>query len=163
MQCAEHPKIETNLTCGKCEKPICPKCMVQTPVGIRCKECANLKSLPTYQVTPLYYLRASGVGIGIGIICGLAWWAVYLFLPFFFILRFFIAAGVGYAIGEIISISVNRKRGIGLAIIGGISAALSFIIANVLLIPFSWTNLFSILFGLLVFAVTIFMAVRRLR
>jgi hypothetical protein len=162
MQCAEHPKIETNLTCGKCEKPICPKCMVQTPVGIRCKECANVKSLPTYQIPTLYYLRASGAGIGIGIICGLAWWAVYLILPFFFILRFFVAAGVGYAIGEIISISVNRKRGIGLAVIGGISAALSFIIANVLLIPLSWNDLRSILFGLLVLAVTIFMAVRRL-
>ena len=87
MKCAEHPKIETNLTCGKCGKPICPKCMVQTSVGIRCKECANLKSLPTFQLTPLYYLRALGAGIGMGIICGLAWWAVYLFLPFFFILR----------------------------------------------------------------------------
>lgn len=163
MQCAEHPKVETNLTCGKCEKPICPKCMVQTAVGIRCKQCANLKSLPTYQMTTSYYLRAVGAGIGMCIICGLAWWAVYLFLPFFFILRFFIAAGVGYAIGEVVSISVNRKRGIGLAIIGGISAALSFVIANVLLIPLALNNPFSIIFGLLVFAVTIVMAVIRLR
>ncbi len=163
MQCAEHPKIETNLTCGKCEKPICPKCMVQTPVGIRCKECANLKTLPTYQVTTSYYLKALGTGIGMGIICGLIWWVVYLFLPFFFILRFFLAAGVGYAIGEVVSISVNRKRGIGLAIIGGFSAALSYVIANVLLIPLSWTNLISVLFGLLVLAVTVFMAVVRLR
>ena len=90
MQCAQHPKIETSLTCGKCEKPICPKCLVQTPVGIRCKECANLKSLPTYQVTTSYYFKAIGVGIGMGIICGLAWWALYLFIPFISILRFFI-------------------------------------------------------------------------
>ena len=163
MQCATHPKVETNLACGKCGKPICPKCLVQTPVGMRCQECARLRSLPTYQVSASYYLRALGVGIGIAAACGVVWWAIYLILPFFFFFRFFIAAGAGYAIGEVISRSVNRKRGTGLAIIGGISAALSFAIANVVLIPFHWDVLSSILFGLLVLAVTIFMAVIRLR
>ena len=163
MQCTKHPNIETNLTCGKCGEPICPKCLVQTPVGMRCSKCAGLKSLPTYQVSTIYYLRAVGAGIGIAVVCGFAWWATYLVLPFLFILRFFIAAGVGYAVGKVISFSVNRKRGVGLAIIGGISAGLSFAIANVFMVTFFLGGLSSILFSLLALAVTVFMAVIRLR
>lgn len=157
MRCDKHPKVETNLSCGKCGKPICPKCLVQTPVGVRCPECANLKSLPTYQVSTGYYLRAIGVGIGIAIACGLAWWAIYFILPFFF-LRFFVAAGAGYAIGEVISYSVNRKRGTGLAIVSGFSAAFAFAIANVFLTSFGLN-----LWGLLVLAVTIFVTIIRVR
>jgi len=159
MQCAKHPDVETNLACGKCGKPICPKCLVQTPVGVRCSECAGLKSLPTYQVSTGYYLRAVGAGIGIALACGFAWWAINLILPFF-LLRFLIAAGAGYAIGEVISLSVNRKRGTGLAIVSGVSATLSFAIANAFFV--SWGGLTSILFGLLILAVTIFMAVIRI-
>ncbi len=39
IYCANHPGVETNLRCNKCEKPICPKCAVLTPTGYRCKEC----------------------------------------------------------------------------------------------------------------------------
>jgi hypothetical protein len=39
MHCANHPKVETDLTCGRCEKPICTRCMVHMEVGIRCREC----------------------------------------------------------------------------------------------------------------------------
>lgn len=41
LYCANHPNIPTNLRCNKCEKPICPKCAVQTPTGYRCKECVR--------------------------------------------------------------------------------------------------------------------------
>ena len=159
MQCAKHLDVETNLTCGKCGKPICPKCLVQTPVGVRCEGCAQLKSLPTYQVSTGYYLRAVGVGVGLALACGFVWFGVYLIpLPFIFFVRLFVAAGAGYAIGEVISLSVNRKRGTGLAIVSGLSAALCFAIPNVFL-----TSAGLNLWGLLVLAVTIFMAVIRVR
>lgn len=159
MRCAKHPDVETNLTCGKCGKPICPKCLVQTPVGMRCSECAELKSLPTYQLSTGYYLRAIGAGIGIALACGFVWLGIYQIpLPFIFFFRLFVAAGAGYAVGEVISLSVNRKRGTGLAIIGGVSAALCYAIPNVL-----FTSVGLSLWGLLVLAVTIFMAVIRLR
>ena len=160
MRCAKHTNIETNLTCGKCGKPICPKCLVQTPVGIRCADCAKLKTLPTYQVTSSYYLRAIGAGIGIAIITGFIWWAINLVLPLFF-LRFFIAAGAGYAIGEVISLSVNRKRGIGLAIIGGICATLCYAIANVITLPSF--SLIAIITNLIMLIIAIFMAVIRIK
>ena len=39
--CYRHPKIETNLRCNRCGRPICPKCAVRTPVGFRCPECVR--------------------------------------------------------------------------------------------------------------------------
>jgi hypothetical protein len=102
--------------------------MVQTPVGIRCSDCANVKSLPTYQVSTVYYLRAIGACIGIAVACGVVWWLLESILPFI-LLNIIVAAGAGYAIGEVIGLAVNRKRGIGLAIIGGVSSVLSFVIA----------------------------------
>jgi hypothetical protein len=159
MYCEKHPKVETNLTCGKCGKPICPKCLVQTPVGIRCRECARLKSLPTYQVSTPYYLRAIGAGIGIALVTGVMWWAIDLVLPFFF-LRIFIAIGAGYVIGEVIGLSVNRKRGIGLAIISGSCAVLSYAIANLILsLPGGIT---SIIISVVMLVAAVVMAVIRI-
>jgi membrane associated rhomboid family serine protease len=39
--CYRHPNRETNVACSNCERPICPDCMVDTPVGMRCPECAG--------------------------------------------------------------------------------------------------------------------------
>ncbi len=37
--CTNHPNVETMLRCSRCEKPICPKCAIKSPVGYRCPEC----------------------------------------------------------------------------------------------------------------------------
>jgi hypothetical protein len=39
--CANHPNIETNLRCNRCEKLICSKCAIQTPTGYRCRQCVS--------------------------------------------------------------------------------------------------------------------------
>lgn len=31
----------TRLTCAKCERPICPQCLVRTPVGLKCATCGT--------------------------------------------------------------------------------------------------------------------------
>ncbi|MFC2122596.1 hypothetical protein ACFLRP_02795 [Bacteroidota bacterium] len=131
MKCATHPNVETGLTCVKCDKPICPKCMVLAPVGARCPECAKLYKLPTYRVTPIYYLRAVGAASAMSIACGLLWAFINLWSPFF--LNFLLAAGIGYAIAQVISRSVNRKRGTGLAVVAGAAVVTSYLIS---LVPF---------------------------
>ncbi len=161
MKCTYHPDVETNLRCGKCGKPICPKDMVQTPVGAKCPDCAKLYKLPIYQVSTKHYLRAAGTGLGMAIACGIVWGLIGLMVPFFY-LNLLIAAGVGYAIGEVISRSVNRKRGTRLAIVGGIAVAISYVV-SILLSPFGFhLSLFQIL-DLLALALGIFIAVTRLR
>lgn len=39
LKCERHGET-TRLTCVDCEKPICPKCMVRTEVGLKCESCA---------------------------------------------------------------------------------------------------------------------------
>lgn len=39
--CYRHPKEATNLSCGRCGKPICTKCATIGPAGPRCPECAK--------------------------------------------------------------------------------------------------------------------------
>lgn len=41
MFCYRHPKVETVLRCGRCERPICTKCAILGPAGPRCPECAK--------------------------------------------------------------------------------------------------------------------------
>lgn len=41
MYCYRHPKEATNLFCGKCERPICTRCVINGPAGIRCPECGR--------------------------------------------------------------------------------------------------------------------------
>ena len=39
--CYRHPDRETSVSCSMCARPICPDCMISTPVGMRCPECAH--------------------------------------------------------------------------------------------------------------------------
>ena len=161
MRCANHPDVETNLSCGKCGKPICPRCMVSTPVGARCQECARPHKLPTFSVTTRYYLRAIGAGLGMAVVGG-AVWGVIEWQITFFSLNLLLAPAVGYGIGEVISLAVNRKRGTKLAIIAGAAVAISYLVTFLFPggLPY---GLYTILYHLLALALGIFVAVTRLR
>jgi hypothetical protein len=136
-------------------------------VGARCRECAKVKRLPTYEVTVQQYLKALGAGLGLAIFLGIVWGLLWRLLPFFFLsllLGLILAACIGFAIGELISLSVNRKRGIALQIIAGVSLVFSYLISNIqlsggmliLFVSFS-------LYDLMALALGTFIAVSRLR
>jgi hypothetical protein len=128
--CACHPLVETRLSCSKCETLICPQCMVQAVVGVRCQDCAQVQVLPTFEVDVATYVRAGGVGVVLAGVTGVVWSLIFfdLFrLPF---LPWAAAIGIGYLIGEGISVSVNRKRGRNLQYIAGACMGLSFVVAG---------------------------------
>ena len=110
--CARHPRTETVLRCGRCETPICPRCLVQTPVGSRCPDCANVRNLPTFDVTPAFALRGFAAALLAGAATGAAWGFIagdsgLRFVGFFLI---FLAMGIGYVVSEAVLIATNRKR-----------------------------------------------------
>jgi len=39
--CHKHKHEKTRVTCGRCERPICPKCLVLSPAGVRCQDCSR--------------------------------------------------------------------------------------------------------------------------
>ncbi len=95
------------------------------------------------------------------IISGVAWWAIDWIIPIFSF-SILLAYAAGYAISEVISRVVNRKRGTMLAIIAGIALVISFSIPLILEGGFP-SGLFSIVYHLLALALGIYVAVTRLR
>ena len=96
-------------------------------------------------------------------VCGFVWAAIDSFLPFFY-LNLLLAAGAGYAIGGVISFSVNRKRGTGLAVIAGIAVVISYLVS--IFVPWGAGFIFSPLFlviNLVALALGFFVAFTRLR
>ncbi|HSW57253.1 MAG TPA: B-box zinc finger protein [Dehalococcoidales bacterium] len=156
-QCKQHPSVETRLFCNKCEDPICPRCLVQTPVGSRCPKCAKQKRVPTYHVSGRYLLRAIGAAAGLAVATGLLWGLIRL-LPFSGFFNFIIGAGVGYAIGEGISLATNRKAGLLLAVVGGVAVVIAYCISI-----FTFFRLFFNPFDIIAVVIGIFVAVTRLR
>jgi hypothetical protein len=73
-ECAFHPGVETEMRCAECERPICPKDMVSTPVGYKCPICAKPARSQYVLVKPAQLFRAAiaavVVGIGGGVLLG---------------------------------------------------------------------------------------------
>ena len=108
MQCATHPNVETELACGKCDKPICPRCLVYTPVGTRCRECANLRKLPQYDISALFLLRAAGAALVAGAGLGVVWGFLFGITGGYFLL--IAGFAVGYGVGEAISLALSNLK-----------------------------------------------------
>ena len=162
MQCATHPNVETELACGRCGKPICPRCLVYTPVGARCRDCAQLRRLPTYQVPASYILRGIGAAGAAGAAIGGLWGLLvrqggggYGFFVFF------LALGIGYGVGEAVSRATNRKRGAALQGVAAAGVVLAYLVRNLVagsgLIP---NNDF---YGYILVGIAIIVAIGRLR
>lgn len=127
VRCAMHPDVETALRCSKCEKPICPRCLIQTPVGARCRDCAQLRRLPIFNLTPLLFFRALGVGALVAIVIGVLWSA----LPQLGFLSVFLGAITGFLIGSAVSRAANRRRSVYLKVVAALCFVLAYVIAEV--------------------------------
>jgi hypothetical protein len=102
LRCARHPHTETVLRCGRCETPICPRCLVATPVGARCPTCAGVKRF-SMLLKPIDLVR----GIGFGLAAAAIGTLVLSFIPFLGVLGY---AALGFGVGEAVSVGANRKR-----------------------------------------------------
>lgn len=112
MHCANHPDVETLLRCNRCDKPICVKCAVQTPVGYRCKECVREQQKKYFNAVTGDNLIALGVALGVtlvatpfvSLVLSLSWW-------FSLIIAFLAGSAAGSALAQIIRRAVGRRRG----------------------------------------------------
>ncbi len=138
LQCHWHPAVETRLWCSQCRRAICTDCMVQVPVGIRCRECGRAQPLPTFDVRPTNYVLAMATAVGI-IIGGVILWVLLdrVIAEAGFWLGIMMPVAIGYVAGVLISRAVNLKRGRILTFIAGSTVVISVLIA----LPFSTASL----------------------
>jgi hypothetical protein len=103
------------------------------------------------------------------LVTGVLWGLANSFIPFFY-LNLLLGAGVGYVIGEVVSLAVNRKRGRGLAAVAGTGVIISYLVS---ILPFLGIlfglhfgvpfGVFHIVFDIISLALGVFIAVTRLR
>jgi hypothetical protein len=134
MRCAADPSIETYLRCGRCEKPICPRCLIQTPVGARCRDCAQLRKLPMFDVRPLDYLRAVGGGLAASVGGGLALTFIQMLVPVFGMLNLVFLAALGYGVGTAVALSTRRKQGPTLGVLAAFAVPIGLALARAALL-----------------------------
>ena len=115
MVCAKH-NVETFLRCGKCDTPICPDCMVISPAGTRCRECASLRSSPLFQVPVDRLALAVAVGLTVAATGGFLMAAIG---GFGFLLLFWGGLLYGGVVGEAVLRTVHRKRGLKVEMAAG--------------------------------------------
>ncbi len=113
VECPRHAGVETALRCSRCESPICPSCLIQSPVGARCPDCARVVRAPMYTLSTQNLVRAAlAAAIG-GVAMGLLWRLILLpFTAGFFAILVGVALGYGFT--RLLEFATSGKRGPGM-------------------------------------------------
>src|SRR4051812_29763780 len=64
--CSRHPRRATGLRCGRCSVPICYQCLMQPPVGGRCRACARLRRPAPYVLSTRLVIRTVAAVLVLG-------------------------------------------------------------------------------------------------
>ena len=115
--CPRHPKVETALRCASCGTLICPACLVQTPVGAKCRDCASQRGLSVFTLTPLRALAGAAAGLVAGAAAGFA----VTFHSSLGLFTLFAAFFYGGFAGEVILRAAGRKLGLKMEILAAVS------------------------------------------
>ncbi len=124
VPCADHPDVETRLRCSRCGKPICPRCGVRTPVGMRCPDCAGTRS--SVAANPSQTLVAAGAGLAVAAVTGVGW-------GFFPDWGFYWALLLGFGTVETMVRFLRKTRGADLQAIAIVIVVFGVVLSRVIL------------------------------
>jgi hypothetical protein len=124
--CANHPNEMTYVRCGRCDKPICVRCMVDTPVGKKCQECAQNRTHLT-ESTPRQVLTAFLVATLVAVPVG---WVMHRYLAI--ILLAFV---YGYLVAEVALRAGQRRRSLAMQVAAGLAALIGSFVGAALVLP----------------------------
>ena len=126
-RCANHPKVETRVSCSNCGKPICPDCMVHAPVGVKCRDCARMPRSALVRLKPAKAATAIAATAGAAIAIGVALAALNGTGFGFF--GFLVAFGVGAVMAEIVTRTSGYYRGRESGAIAAGGSVLAYVVA----------------------------------
>ncbi len=102
--CYYHPDVETELRCNKCNRYICPKDAVRTPVGYRCKGCVKEQQDIFFTATPIDYAVATVVSLALSAVAA-------VIIPAIGFFAIFAAPVAGGIIAEGVRLATGKRRG----------------------------------------------------
>jgi hypothetical protein len=123
-RCVRHPKVDTAISCAECGDPICPDCMVQGPVGIKCPTCARLPRSARPHLKPEKAAAALLVSVALGLALGAGLAATEGAVIGLF--AFIVAYGVGWLLGEGVKRGAGYYRGQATGVVAAFGAALAY-------------------------------------
>ena len=111
--CVNHPNEITFVRCGRCDSPICVSCMVDTPVGKKCRACSKTRTHVT-ESTPKQVIPAFLVATVVSIPAA---WVAHR-IPIMFL------SGViyGAVIAEVVLRVGQRRRSLAMQVSAGLAA-----------------------------------------
>jgi len=157
VQCPRHPEVQTALRCSRCETPICPRCLVQTPVGARCKDCARIGKNPIYTLSAGNAAKAAAASIVGGVVMGVIWGLVLLPFSFGF-LSIFVGAGLGWVFTRLLEVVTRRKRGPHMVAFAMMGIGIAWVMQPLFFVPLGVA-----LYGLVAAGVACYFAYQSLR
>lgn len=148
MVCANHPGRPTTLRCNRCEKPICSRCAVLTPVGYRCKECikgqqAAFETARWWDYPAAFLIAALGVGLGVALLRFIGYWG------------FLVAPAVGGGLAEAVRAAVGRRRSRKLPLAAAAGGALG-VLFNLTLAGFGLGLIWPVAYGALMVSTLVY-------
>lgn len=113
VPCANHPKEMTLVRCGRCETPICVRCMVDSPVGKKCRDCARNR-VHINESSPRQVLLSFAAATVVALPAGLLMYTI----PFLFISAF----AYGWVVAQVALWAGQRRRSLAMQVATGIAA-----------------------------------------
>src|ERR687893_966070 len=124
MRCYRHPDRQTRVSCATCGRPICTECMVQTEVGIKCPDDAELPRGARAGVMKRDQIAKSFLaGVAVALLGALI---VYFVLPQIGFGRLILSALAGWGAGIFVHRAGGRNGGPLAMTISGVAVALAF-------------------------------------
>ena len=119
--CVNHPNEITFVRCGRCDSPICVSCMVDTPVGKKCRACSKTRTHVT-ESTPKQVVPALLVATVVAVPTA---WVVHQ-IPIMFL------SGViyGAVIAEVVLRVGQRRRSLAMQVSAGVAALIGSLVGG---------------------------------
>jgi len=125
MRCYRHPDRETRVSCATCGRPICTECMIQTEVGIKCPDDAQLPRGAQVGVMKRDQIAKSFLaGVAVSLLGALI---VYYVLSQVGFGRLILSALAGYGAGTLVHRAGGRNGGPLAMAISGVAVAIAFV------------------------------------
>ena len=145
-RCNSNEHKNANIFCSRCGLSVCPKCIVHSPVGVRCISCGKSSLSVLNKMSIDLFVRTLFISSMAGVVIGYI--LTIMSSMYFYWIHWIGMIFAAYAISEIVYKISGYKRGLKVQFIG--SFALTICICIQLFFP-GYISVFTLLIGIVSF------------